>query len=109
MAEERVYERGAASPEELQKAIDAFFAEARQDDELQGELEAHGADVDEALGGEAEAITVSTDEQGIDPLTAIVIGVAVHVGGSAWDEVVLPWLKRRLGQDALGDEKEPPA
>lgn len=103
--EESTYEHGAASLDDVRRSVDEFFAEARKSPELREELTAHGADVEKALDEGPASITVSGLEEGIDPGTLILIGVGIHVGSSAWDDVVLPWIKRRLGQDAVGRRK----
>lgn len=104
MSEQR-YQRGDASAELLQEAVD----------DILGHLAEPGSDVARlarAVGLEpAELAGVTVEiregEQGAEPiLTTIVVGIAVSAGSKVaetlWGEVVWPRLRRRLGARALG-------
>jgi hypothetical protein len=58
------------------------------------------------------AVSVREEGQGIDPqLTSIIVtlavpvasGITVEILKGIWIKVVLPWLRRRHGQDVLGE------
>lgn len=90
----RKFERGNMSPRELQEILDAAVAELP-------------ADVRDEI---AEA-RVSADEEGVDPASAIIIGIAIkagsHVAEKVFDELIWPRLKGKLDDDSLGEEQTP--
>jgi hypothetical protein len=102
--EELIYEKGDASADELSAAVEQFFSALDGDDqELLEDAEDHGVDLEALKRAGPQAITLreeSRERMGAE--TAIVVGLVVHVAGNAWDDVVLPWLKRKLGSTALG-------
>jgi hypothetical protein len=105
------YQRGTASATQLQEEIQAFWAELATDEDLQGEVRDAGLDPAEVEKLDtSQAIEVTQEGEGIDPLTVTIIVAlapsAVHVLDSLWDEVIVPWIRRRRGADALGKKKD---
>jgi hypothetical protein len=101
------YAAGEATPVEVQAQVEAFFDELRSDDKLRDEVAAAGVDPDELARGGPDAFTVRPESEGMDPvITPIIVGIGIHIGTKAWDEVILPWIKRRRGEDAIGDEED---
>lgn len=88
----RKFERGNMSPRELQRLLDAAVAE----------LPANVRD------GITEA-RVRVDEEGVEPASAIIIGIAIkagsHVAEKVFDELIWPRLKGKLDDDSLGEEQ----
>ena len=98
--------------EALRDEIQAFWDELPTNAELRREVE--GAGLDLVAVGEldsATAIVVEKEGEGFDPATvAIIVAFApagVHMLDSLWDEVIVPWIRRRRGSDALGRKKGP--
>lgn len=67
-------------------------------------------DMSELLNLEAsEAISVRQDKAGFDPATTAIIvsfaPVAAKITHDLWDKVLLPWILRHKGKDALQESK----
>jgi streptomycin 6-kinase len=86
------YRRGSASARVLQAELDAILAEMSDEPCV------------------PHALIVSEGGQGADPMTTTIIitviahagAVATHATNKIFDEIVLPKLKDRFAQDALG-------
>jgi hypothetical protein len=106
---EITYGAGRITRDELRGELEAFWGELRTSGELREEVRAAEIDPDELLGLDpGTAVEVRQDGEPIGEVVAIVIvfGPTInHVAQSLWDEVVLPWLRRRRGGDALGPER----
>jgi hypothetical protein len=77
---------------------------------LDAELSAAGLDRARLADVDREnAITVRAGTSGVDPTTAVLLvslaPSANFVIKDAWKKVVLPYIKRRRGEDAIGEEK----
>jgi hypothetical protein len=111
-AEELFYGRGELSVDQVQGEIDEFWQEfdARTDSMLDSELRTDGidpaglADVDRKT-----AITVHAGASGVDPTVVLIVVTlapsANHIVKDLWKTVLLPRIRRRWGDDAIGDEK----
>ena len=106
------YARGELSADQLQTEIDQFWQalDSTGGSALEAELSAAGFDRTALAGRDRKgAITVRPGRSGVDPVTAVLI---VSLAPSAnliikdlWEEVVLPRIKRRRGDDAIGEQK----
>lgn len=111
MADERVrYERGDLSADELKAELAVFFSTAADDPGVRGDAEAAGIDLDPLLAGGLDQVQVEP----LDPKftgieTALLVMLLTPPVQSAWNEVLLPWLKRRhispVGDEEPGDAK----
>ena len=104
--DESVYVRGQLSIVELNREVESFWSELRASDDLKAELGAHGASADEILQlPPADAIHITAGSAGIDPaLVTLIVAFAPsvnHALKSAWDSVIIPWIRRRRGEDAI--------
>jgi hypothetical protein len=102
------YEKGTASEDQLRSAIEQFFDELEGDQEIRAEARDKGVDLEALRSAGPEGITVSSGGSRFTGVETILIGIAVHAAGKAFDEVVLPFIKRRLSRDALGPKQENP-
>ncbi len=107
-ADESVYARGQLSVAELNREVASFWSELQVSDDLKARLAAHEVGADELLRlSPAEAISITPASAGIDPGTvALIVAFAPsvnHALKSAWDNVILPWIRRRRGLDAIKD------
>lgn len=99
------YERGEWSAAELQSTVDEILTELNDpDSEAAGAARSAGLDPAELTGA---AVHLREAEQGLEPFTTILVGIAVNLGTSAalalWREVLRPALSARRGDDALGE------
>ncbi len=111
-AGEFTYARGELSVDQLQAEIAEFWQALDNlgTSDLEAELSAAGLDRTALVGFDREsAITVRAVTSGVDTTTAVLL---VSLAPSAnliikdlWEEVVLPRIKRRRGDDAIGEEK----
>jgi hypothetical protein len=106
--EELVYARGQLSIAELNREVESFWGELGVSDDLKAKLAAHEVDANELLRlPPAEAVIITSDSAGIDPGSiALIIAFAPsvnHALKSAWDTVILPWIRHRRGEDAIKD------
>src|ERR1043166_8976573 len=100
--------RDDLTSDELQRFIEELLRQLREDDKtIQAAAKSTGVSAGElkaAAGGAKPVISIS-QTAGIDPGTvAIVVAfapLAVHIGKSLWDTVILPRLKDHFGGDAL--------
>jgi hypothetical protein len=103
---EIVYKAGRRTVEQIRAEVDAFFARLGSDPDLSERVERAGLDLKQVEQQRGE-VRLSQEGEGIDLIvTPIVVAVGAHVGKSIWDDLLLPWIKHRLGQDALGSETE---
>lgn len=110
--EELFYARGELPVEQLQAEIAQFWQVLDNPgcSALDAQLRAAGLDRSTLASVDREdAITVRAVTSGVDPTTAM---LAVSLAPSAnfiikdaWKKVVLPYIKRRRGEDAIGEEK----
>lgn len=111
-AEEFIYARGTLSADQIQAEI-AQFWQALDDpgsSTLKTELSAAGLDLTSLADVDTEnAITVRPGRSGADPVTAILIVAlapsANQIVKDLWATAVLPRIRRRWGDDAIGEEK----
>lgn len=90
-----VLKRGQAGARDLQPIVDEALAEAHARGEF---TEVEGVEIEEKGAG-AEPISTLI-------IAAAVGGAAANVLNKAWDDVVWPHIKKRLGVDAVGDKQE---
>ena len=112
-ADEFFYARGELSVEQIQAEIARFWQglDNPGSAELKAELSARGLDLTSLADVDAEnAITVRADSSGVDPTTAVLIvslaPSANHIIKSLWETAVLPYIRKRRGEDAIGEKKE---
>jgi len=110
--EELFYVRGQLSADQLQAEIARFWQALNNpgSSALDAELRAAGLDRASFVGVDREnAITVRAGTSGVDPTTAVLLvslaPSANFVIKDAWKNVVLPYIQRRRGADAIGEEK----
>jgi hypothetical protein len=111
-AEEFVYAYGGLPVDQIQSEIAQFWQvlDNPGSSDLEAELSAAGLDRAALASVDREnAITVRVGTSGVDPTTAVLL---VTLAPSAnliikdlWEKVVLPRIKRRWGEDAVGEEK----
>ena len=111
-AEEFVYARGGLSVDEIQDEIAQFWQilDTQVSPALDAQLSAAGLDraAFEHVNRE-NAIIVRAGRSGVDPGTAVLL---VSLAPSAnriikdlWKKIVLPRIRERWGEDAIGKEK----
>ena len=107
--ENLVYSRGVLSAEQLQSEITHFWHELETNTAIEGELKASGINL--GLLSETErtnAITVDVGASGVDPTATLLIITFAPAANRAlkdlWTTVLLPRIRRRWGDDAVGDE-----
>jgi hypothetical protein len=110
--EEFIYARGELSVEQIQGEIAQFWQTLDNLDSaaLKAELSAAGFDPTSLAGVDRqEAITVRAGQSGADAITAIIIVALAPSANQAlkdlWATVVLPRIRKRWGDDAIGEEK----
>jgi hypothetical protein len=109
MSEEFFYTHGELSIEAIQAEIAKFWAELNADTEIQSELAGVGLAPDAFLSIDLDqAITVRADSSGADPTSVLLIvalaPTANNILKDVWKTVLLPRIRRRWGQDAIGQE-----
>jgi hypothetical protein len=104
------YQLGTRSAVELDKAVADFWRELSHSEELRAEVADAGlgpADLEQLRGQQAFAFR--EEGAGLDPTSVSLIvafaPIVNHIAESLWDEVVLPWIRRRWGNDAVGPKK----
>jgi hypothetical protein len=110
--EEFFYARGELSVEQLQTEIAQFWQVLDNPGSSAFDAELSAAGLDRARLADVDrenAITVRAGTSGVDPTTAMLLvslaPSANFVIKDAWKKVVLPYIKRRRGEDAIGEEK----
>ena len=111
-AEEFVYARGELSVDQVQAEIAKFWQALDNpgSSALEAELSAAGLDrTTLASIDRKNAITVRAGTSGADPTTAVLLVTLAPstnlIIKDLWAEVVLPRIRRRWGDDAIGEEK----
>jgi hypothetical protein len=111
-AEEFIYARGELSVDQIQAEIAQFWQDLDNpgSSALKSELSTDGLDLTALAGADtANAITVRAGRSGVDPGTALIIvtlaSPANRIIKDLWATVVLPRIRRRWGDDAIGEEK----
>lgn len=111
-AEEFVYARGGLSVDQVQAEITQFWQALDNPggSALEDGLSADGLDRTALVGIDRKnAITVRADTSGADPTTAILLVTlapsANRIIEGLWTKVVLPRIRRRWGDGAIGEEK----
>ena len=105
--DELQYKLGARDSDQLASDIEEFWSTVETDDTLRAELQDADVPVDKLLSiPPSDAIQFEHRGAGIDPATVtLVVAFAPAVNEivkSAWKEVILPWIRRRRGDDAVG-------
>lgn len=112
VADEIVYSRGELSIDQIEAEIAQFWQELdiSTSSMLDSELQAAGLDR-AALANvdQRSAITVRPGTSGADPTVVLIIvslaPSANRVVKDLWATVLLPRIRRRWGDDAIGEEK----
>lgn len=107
MDEVLVYSQGQLSAEQVEQEIRRFWGELDASPELQAELADKGLEsVTLREINLADAIQVHTGPSSVDPLSVSIIiafaPTASTVLKDLWSEVILPRIRRRWGDDAIG-------
>lgn len=106
-----VYSAGTARAIDLQTDLVALWSAISEDDQLRSRALGLGADVGEILDRSPdETYDLQPEGSGLDPVsTAIVVAFIGSASKTAmeglWKEFVLPWIRARRGDDAIGGEK----
>ncbi len=105
--DELIYARGELSVESLQREIARFWADAAVSPELQAELAGAGLKYEESGDTESsQQIKVRAGSSGADPASVVLIislaPSANRVLKDIWADIILPRIKRRWGDDAIG-------
>jgi hypothetical protein len=108
---ELFFERGQATAEDLEAAIDQILEELRDP----GSEAARQASIEGLNPAElgAAKVTVEETDQGVVPVVAaIVVGIAVNAGydvvKKGWKSLIWPGIEKRLGGLAVGEELPKP-
>jgi hypothetical protein len=111
-AEELVYARGELSVDQVQAEIAQFWRALDNpgSSALEAELNAAGLDRAALANLDREnAITVRAGRSGADPLAVVLLVTLApstnRIIKDLWGTVVLPRIRRRWGDDAIGEEK----
>jgi hypothetical protein len=101
------FERGAPAAE-VQAVVDDVLAELRDPASESARLAREaGFEPADAAGAQ---VSVGEEGQGIEPTTTILVGIAASFGGEVaktlWREVIWPRVRRKLGINAVGPERE---
>lgn len=107
MDEILTYSPGRLSAEQIEQEIGRFWAELNTSSGLQAELAAKG--IESAALREinpTDAILVRETSSGVDPLSISIIIAFASTGSNllqdVWSTVILPRIRRRWGDDAIG-------
>ena len=110
MVTERIsYELGTRSAAELEQDVGDFWAAYDSDATLRSDVEKLGLTAEEmqalhkAYDFREEGAGLSSEQVSL----IVVFAPAVnHAAKSLWDAVVLPWIRRRWGDDAVGPKEQ---
>jgi len=97
------YARGTLSQGELQAEISAFLEASKNDGKLQEQVEAIGVPPDD-IARQTESLEIS-QSQGITDQEIQIIIQGVSVAIKLWTDVILPWIRRRKGGNAVGQQQ----
>jgi hypothetical protein len=108
--EELIYARGELSVKSLQEEIARFWSDAAVSPELQAELADAGLRYEASGNSEfTQQITVRAGSSGADPASVVLIislaPTANRVLKDIWTNIILPRIRRRWGDDAIGSEQ----
>lgn len=108
-SEQFIYRRGYLSADQVRHEINDFWTELETSQELQAELRSNGLTSDELSRlSKTDAIAIQIGSSGIDPLSVSLIVMfapaANRVLKDLWATVMLPRIRRRWGDDAIGDK-----
>jgi hypothetical protein len=106
----RSYEAGALSAKKLQEEIDRVLREIRTTSRLDAEIAAAGLNREELARIEESPVLVSSTAAGIDPsvITISIVFISAlspRILENLWGKILLPRIKQRFGNDAIGAEK----
>jgi len=106
---ELTYTRGQLSAQQIEQEVALFWGELKASPELQAELAASGLETATLRDMEsADAIRVRVDSSGVDPVSVSLIimfaPTANRILKDVWTTALLPRIRRRWGDDAIGDE-----
>jgi hypothetical protein len=106
VVEELIYSRGQLSAEQVEEEIGRFWAELSTSSELQADLAAKGLESSVVHKiNPTDAIHVSVGSSGVDPLSVLIITFAPTASAllkDVWRAVILPRIRQRWGDDAIG-------
>ncbi|MBV9312181.1 MAG: hypothetical protein JO100_00285 [Pseudonocardia sp.] len=104
------FTRGSAPASRIEEVAREILDELNDpDSEASGMAQRAGLNRTELLDAQT---AVTEGEHGADPfLTPIIVGIIANVGSTAaealWEKVLWPRIRRRLGADAIGEQKVP--
>ena len=104
------YGPGGLPAAEIQRSVDEFWAEYERDPVLREETARVNAGISSVdLAGRAALVRVRPRGSGFDAATVGLIVAFAPAGNaiaiSVWKDVLLPWIKRQRGEDAVGSEE----
>jgi hypothetical protein len=110
--DEQVYSKGALSIEQIRTEISIFWHDfdTSNNAALDAELQAAGLDRRMFANVALEsALTVQASASGADPTSVLIVvafaPAANRMVKDLWTTVLLPRIRRRWGEDAIGDER----
>lgn len=95
-------DRQAAS--DVSREIYGFWTELAKDERCRDEVRAAGLDPSELQKIGPEGITIKMQGAGLEP-TAILLAFGSKVLYDLWKQVLLPWVKQKLGDDILTEHR----
>lgn len=106
---EVAYQQGELSAEQLREEIARFWADLKPGSAAQAQVDDAGLDSGVLDHVEpTDAITVRVGSSGTDPVSVVLIIAFAPTANRAlkdlWATVVLPRIRRRWGEDAIGRE-----
>lgn len=101
------YGPGSVTPAEIQRSIDEFWAEYERDPAVQQEVDRAGVDLASVDTADRPTLVRARPKgSGLDPATVELIVAFAPAGNyvafSLWRDVLLPRIKHRRGEDAVG-------
>jgi hypothetical protein len=105
-----VYDRGELSVDRIEQEISDFWIALNSSEEIQHELAEVGLDRSSLDGLDLNtAIQVTVDSSGADPASILLIislaPTANRVLKDIWSSTLLPRIRRRWGDDAIGEDR----
>lgn len=109
-ADELIYGRGELSVGQVQQEITQFWRELDKTPEILAKFDDLGIGARELDAIEKlDAISVRADSSGTDPTSVLIIIAFAPTGNrilkDIWTSTLLPRIRRRWGDDAIGEEK----
>jgi hypothetical protein len=110
-ADQLTYSRGYLSAEQVEHEIARFWADVAASSELRAQLVATGLNFETLdKSNLPDAITVRVDSSGVDPVAVSLVIVfaptANRILKDVWATVLLPRIRRRWGDDAIGEKTD---